>query len=330
MKLKFNLLILFESLLFINPFFAQISSKQTPLLSVGDKSPPLIIEKWIKGGGFSALEKGKVYVIDIWAIWCTPCIAGMPYLSKIQKNLKDKGVEIIGITSEDKWGNTLDRVEKFVQKKDSLMNYNVAWVPSSMNEDSLQGIFVHPWMQMIGNMNIPTAFIVDRNGFIAYIGDPHGIDMPLKEIANNTYNLEIARTKYQEGLKAKGLLENFNVAIRENKINEELTIGNQILTDFSYVRSVTYLGLASAIVEMKGDIDTRLLDIALIAAKQGVVDTQFESPGYLDLLATVHAKKGDYFQAVVAEKLAVSVSEGVMKDNQMNNVKKYLLMIGRK
>ncbi len=318
------------SLIFIKPIIAQNSDKQPILLSVGDKAPTLTIEKWVKGGGFNGLEKGKVYVIDIWAIWCTPCIAGMPHLSRLQQKYKDKGVEIIGITSEDKWGNTFDKVVKFVQKKVTVMDYNVAWVPPSMNKDSLQGIFVHPWMQMVGNMNIPTAFIVDRNGFIAYIGDPHGIDLPLNDIANNTYDLKIASRKYQEGLKAKALLENFNTAVKDNKINEAVTIGNQILTDFSYVRSVTYLGLASAIVEIKGEIDPRLLDIALKAAKQGVIDTQFESPGYLDLLATIYAKIGDYFQAVVTEKLAVSVSEGAMKDNQIKNVEKYLGMISKK
>ena len=58
--------------------------------------------------------------------------------------------------------------------------------------------------------------------------------------------------------------------------------------------------------------------------------SQFESPGYLDLLATVYAAKGDYFQAVVTEKLAVSVSEGAMKDNQMKNVEKYLLKMIKK
>ena len=149
MKLKFSILTLLMSLLFIKTTIAQSYEKQMPLLVVGDKAPVLTIEKWVKGGGFKGLEKGKVYVIDIWAIWCTPCIAGMPHLSKLQQIYKDKGVEIIGITSEDKWGNTLDKVERFVQKKDTVMNYNVAWVPASMNKDSLQGIFVHPWMQMI-------------------------------------------------------------------------------------------------------------------------------------------------------------------------------------
>ena len=64
---------------------AQVNKTQSLLLAVGDNAPELKIEKWIKGGGFDRLEKGKVYVIDMWATWCVPCIAGMPHLTKLQQ-----------------------------------------------------------------------------------------------------------------------------------------------------------------------------------------------------------------------------------------------------
>jgi thiol-disulfide isomerase/thioredoxin len=127
-----------------------ISTSQTTFaqsaLSIGDDAPEFKIEQWIKNGGFTPLQKGKVYLVDLWATWCVPCVAGMPHLSQLQKKYKAKGLEVIGITSEDKYGNTLENVKSFVAKKDTLMSYNIAWVPVSV-KDSEQGIWLHPWMQ---------------------------------------------------------------------------------------------------------------------------------------------------------------------------------------
>ncbi|MDP4265031.1 MAG: TlpA disulfide reductase family protein, partial [Bacteroidota bacterium] len=191
---------------FAQTCFAQTTISALPGLEVGDGAPGLKVEKWIKGGGFNSLSKGKIYVIDLWATWCVPCIASMPHLSRLQAMYKDKGVEVIGITSVDKYGNTLPKIEDFVHRRDSVMQYNVALVPVSVNEDGLQGIFVYPWMQQIGSMNLPTAFVVDRDGKVAYIGDPHTIDKPLEEMVNNEYDMRVAIANYRSGAHAAALL----------------------------------------------------------------------------------------------------------------------------
>src|ERR1700733_13619902 len=113
---------------------AQNIDQHPARLKVGDEVPELKIEQWVKGGGFVPLEKGKTYLIDFWATWCVPCIAGMPHLSQLQSEYKDKGLVIRGVTNQDHYGNTLENVRNFVKKKDSLMNYNVAWVPRSARD----------------------------------------------------------------------------------------------------------------------------------------------------------------------------------------------------
>jgi thiol-disulfide isomerase/thioredoxin len=145
---------------FLTCSFTQIIFAQSEL-TVGDDAPELKIDQWIKNGGVTSLQKGKVYLVDLWATWCVPCIAGMPHLSQLQQQYKTKGLEVIGITSEDKYGNTLDDVKKFVATKDTLMNYNIAWVPVSI-KDSEQGIWLHPWMQKSGSGNLPTAFLIEK------------------------------------------------------------------------------------------------------------------------------------------------------------------------
>jgi thiol-disulfide isomerase/thioredoxin len=41
--------------------------------------------------------RGKVVLIDIWATWCGPCVAAGPLLDQAYRDLKGKGLEMIGI-----------------------------------------------------------------------------------------------------------------------------------------------------------------------------------------------------------------------------------------
>jgi len=37
----------------------------------------------------------KTYVINFWATWCAPCIKELPYFENVNKEFKDKNVEVI-------------------------------------------------------------------------------------------------------------------------------------------------------------------------------------------------------------------------------------------
>jgi len=295
------------------------------VLSVGDAAPELRVEKWIRKGGFIPFEKDKVYLVDLWATWCVPCIAGMPHLTQLQKKYKAKGLEVIGITSEDKYGNTLENVMNFVAKRDTAMNYNIAWLPVS-TKDSVEGIWLHPWMIKSGSGNLPTAFLVDRQGKIVFIGDPFTIDGTLDQVMNNHYDIDHLKANYLSGINAEKILSQFNSAIKTGNLKEAIVFGMQILNDFSYVKPNTYLVLGWQVSHMEGEIDPGLLQIAYDAIIRGIKLTQFNSPAFFDVLAGIFAAKKDLPSAVITEKLAVSLSEGEMKKNQSKNLEKYLSM----
>src|SRR5262249_19781776 len=44
---------------------------------------------------------GKVVVVDLWATWCGPCRREIPHLVALDKEFKGRGVEVIGLTTED-------------------------------------------------------------------------------------------------------------------------------------------------------------------------------------------------------------------------------------
>ncbi len=45
--------------------------------------------------------KGTVLVVNFWATWCTPCVAEMPDLDRLQQEYAGKNVAIVGIGTEN-------------------------------------------------------------------------------------------------------------------------------------------------------------------------------------------------------------------------------------
>lgn len=66
---------------------------------IGTPAAPLEIAEWTNGSALSESDlKGKVVLLDFWAIWCGPCIATFPHLREWQEKYSDKGLVIVGVT----------------------------------------------------------------------------------------------------------------------------------------------------------------------------------------------------------------------------------------
>jgi thiol-disulfide isomerase/thioredoxin len=62
----------------------------------------------LEGKAIRLLEvaaKSRYTLIDCWASWCTPCRAEIPELKRVYSRYKDKGFNILGISSDDKESN---------------------------------------------------------------------------------------------------------------------------------------------------------------------------------------------------------------------------------
>jgi thiol-disulfide isomerase/thioredoxin len=66
---------------------------------IGKDAAPLEVDAWVNGSPLTDADlKGKVVMLDFWAIWCGPCIATFPHLREWQEHYADKGLVIIGLT----------------------------------------------------------------------------------------------------------------------------------------------------------------------------------------------------------------------------------------
>jgi thiol-disulfide isomerase/thioredoxin len=137
-----------------------------PTLKAGDPAPKLQTGKWVQGEPVKDFEKGKAYIVEFWATWCGPCRQSIPHLNEKYLKYKDKGLVVIG---QDCWETDDSLVAPFVKKMGDQMAYRVAL---DDKDGGTKGKMADTWMAAAGQDGIPTAFLIDTNGIIAWIGHP--------------------------------------------------------------------------------------------------------------------------------------------------------------
>src|SRR5437667_11434455 len=158
-----------------------------PTLKVGDRAPKLQTGKWVQGQPVTEFKKGQAYIVEFWATWCGPCRVSIPHLNETYMRYKDKGLTVIG---QDCWERDESLVEPFIKKLGEKMTYRVALDDKKDNE---KGKMAETWMAAAGRNGIPSAFLVDTKGTIAWIGHPMQLkDKIIEEVLAGKFDIKKA------------------------------------------------------------------------------------------------------------------------------------------
>jgi thiol-disulfide isomerase/thioredoxin len=316
-------------------------------LGIGDPAPKIDVSKWVKGEAVSSFAKDHIYVVEFWATWCGPCRVSIPHLTEMQKANKD--VTFIGVSV---WENDQQDVAPFVEKMGDKMGYRVAMDNLPSGGSGQDGAMAKAWMAAAAQPGIPTAFVVNKEGRIAWIGHPMALEAPLAKIVAGKWDIEAvakvaaAEQDVTQALKAKD--SKAAVAAIERVVALDPTLEAKywktkfklLLGDKSYADAYAYGAkladgtlkdspdalneLAWTIVDPKStNLEQRDLKLAMKAAFRANELTQGKNPAILDTLAKVHFDSGDTAKAIEVQQKAVDLADDEMKEDLTQRLEQY-------
>lgn len=334
------------------------ASAPAQTLALGDKAPPLKVATFLQGEPVTEFQKGKAYVVEFWATWCGPCIQSIPHINELSKKYKDQGLTVIGV---DILENDPPKVEAFLERMKPDMTYTVARdLLAADDEGGRSGFMLNNWMQPADQRGIPAAFIVDREGRLAWVGHPMQMDEPLAAVMAGTWDLDKARADAARAkqLEAKvgELSERLQAAFQKQDFAGALVLVDELIAldpsyrkdyaplrldvmlrgadldaAFAYARELGEGVLAEdaqglgtvawMIVDPKRkDLARRDLDLAQKLAGRADTLAQGKEPAFKDTLARVHFQRGDVERAIALQTEAIALAKDPRMKAQLSNV----------
>lgn len=114
--------------------------------------------------------RGKVVYVDFWASWCGPCAQAFPFMNSLDREFRERGLQIVGINLDEHQADA----HRFLAKH--AVSFRLAADPGG------------DCPRRFGVRAMPSSYLIDRNGVVRYehvgfrIGETGGLRQVLEQL----------------------------------------------------------------------------------------------------------------------------------------------------
>jgi cytochrome c-type biogenesis protein len=132
--------------------FIGACAQERQIPEVGRPAPAYTAES-LQGDTVSiASLKGKVVLLNVWATWCAPCRAEIPFLQSLYEKHAGQGFEVIGVSTDARGED--ESIRAFAS--DFRMTYPIWRDP----DERVQTLFLA--------LGVPSSYLIDREGILRW------------------------------------------------------------------------------------------------------------------------------------------------------------------
>jgi len=125
---------------------------QPPRVEIGQPAPRYAATTLAGDSVSTGALAGKVVLLNVWATWCAPCRAEIPYLQSVYEKHRAEGLEIVGV-SVDARGQD-EAIRSFAQE--FRMTYPIWRDP----DERVQSVYMA--------LGVPSTYLIDRTGVLRW------------------------------------------------------------------------------------------------------------------------------------------------------------------
>ncbi len=118
-------------------------------VEVGQPAPDFTVPGFPGGEVSLGKLRGRVVLVNFWATWCPPCVEESPSLEKLAAQMRDQGVDVLGVSVDQ----DAAALQKFIDR------FHLTF---TIGRDPNQEL-AHRY----GTFKYPETYIVDRDGRVA-------------------------------------------------------------------------------------------------------------------------------------------------------------------
>ena len=193
---------------------AKKSAVEESIPGVGQASPEIEFSDCLNKNITKDFFKGKTIILEFWATWCAPCIAGFPHFNDLSEAFSSDEVVFASITKE----HDTNKVKTFLKEK-PLFAYNLIDKDGKTNQN-------------FGVSGIPQTVVIGENGTLLWSGYYSQLTQKLlKKIISSQQPIEGKNnaSKIQNVAKEKKeILSDFQLEVSLSKDQSPIDFGKML------------------------------------------------------------------------------------------------------